>query len=86
MVESFLQFSGIVMQFSDVNTEDPNCVLMGDAEDNFTYESMNAAFRVLYALRKPLIVTLGCGFVFTCLFLLDAFLAVSFTNYVVIFI
>lgn len=61
------------MQFSDVNTENPNCVLMGDAEDNFTYENMNAAFRVLDSLDKPLIVTLGCGFVFTCHFLIKCF-------------
>ncbi|KAL3991001.1 TIGR01458 family HAD hydrolase [Acanthocheilonema viteae] len=34
---------------------------MGDAEAGFTYETMNAAFRVLHETSDPLIVTLGCG-------------------------
>lgn len=41
---------------------EPNCVVMGDAECDFTYDAMNEAFRVLTALDDPLIITLGFGF------------------------
>lgn len=47
----------------DLDTANPNCVLMGDAAESFTYDSMNAAFRVLHGLKDPVIVTLGCGLV-----------------------
>lgn len=54
---------GIVKEFEDLDTNDPNCVLLGDAEVGFTYETMNAAFRVLHETDDPLIITLGCGLV-----------------------
>ncbi|VBB29004.1 unnamed protein product [Acanthocheilonema viteae] len=50
-----------ILEFEDLDTNNPNCVLMGDAEAGFTYETMNAAFRVLHETSDPLIVTLGCG-------------------------
>ncbi|EFO14632.1 HAD-superfamily subfamily IIA hydrolase [Loa loa] len=48
-------------EFEDLDTNHPNCVLLGDAEGGFTYETMNAAFRVLQKTSDPLIITLGCG-------------------------
>uniref|UniRef100_A0A0R3S139 Phospholysine phosphohistidine inorganic pyrophosphate phosphatase n=1 Tax=Elaeophora elaphi TaxID=1147741 RepID=A0A0R3S139_9BILA len=51
----------VVKEFEDLDTNHPNCVLLGDAEAGFTYEAMNAAFRVLHETSDPLIVTLGCG-------------------------
>ena len=42
-----------------VPQEDPNCVVMGDATTNFTYEAMNAAFSVL--LRHPTLFSMGMG-------------------------
>ncbi|OZC07719.1 HAD hydrolase family [Onchocerca flexuosa] len=56
-----LVHKGILNEFDDLDTKHPNCVLMGDAEGGFTYESMNAAFRVLHATSDPLIITLGFG-------------------------
>lgn len=49
----------IVSEFAHLDVQDPNCVLLGDAEDDFTYENLNHAFRVL--LEHPLIITLGFG-------------------------
>ncbi|MCP9263364.1 Phospholysine phosphohistidine inorganic pyrophosphate phosphatase [Dirofilaria immitis] len=56
-----LVHKGIMKEFENLDTDHPNCVLMGDAEKEFTYESMNAAFRVLHETSDPLIVTLGYG-------------------------
>lgn len=50
-------------EFEDLDTDNPNCVLLGDAEKEFTYETMNAAFRILHEASDPLIITLGCGLV-----------------------
>lgn len=57
---------GILKEFEDLDTNCPNCVLLGDAEVGFTYETMNAAFRVLHETSDPLIVALGCGLVSLC--------------------
>lgn len=57
-----LLFSGIESEFSDCNNVGPkNCVLIGDAEEEFTYANMNAAFRVLMESENPLLISLGCG-------------------------
>lgn len=47
--------------FCDVNQSDPNCVLMGDAADNFTYQKLNEAFQVL--LKTPTLLVMGYGLV-----------------------
>ncbi|VDK21018.1 unnamed protein product [Anisakis simplex] len=52
---------GAVQEFASVDQTNPNCVVMGDAEEDFTYEAMNSAFRLLHQLEDPLIVTLGFG-------------------------
>ncbi|VDN56864.1 unnamed protein product [Dracunculus medinensis] len=45
----------------DIDQNSPNCVLVGYARDDFTYEAMNSAFQILMSLKEPLIVSLGCG-------------------------
>ncbi|KAI6180466.1 hypothetical protein M3Y98_00722800 [Aphelenchoides besseyi] len=52
---------GIVDDFASCDRQNPNCVVVGDAENNFNYENMNAAFRVLLNSERPLLVSLGCG-------------------------
>ncbi|CAD5222908.1 unnamed protein product [Bursaphelenchus xylophilus] len=52
---------GVLECFSDCDTTNPNCVVVGDAEDDFTYENMNKAFRVLMESERPLLISLGCG-------------------------
>ena len=47
--------------FCDVNQSDANCVLMGDAADNFTYQKLNEAFQVL--LKTPMLLVMGYGLV-----------------------
>jgi len=47
------------------SVESPNCVVIGDAAEGFTYENMNNAFRKLIAMREsgaePQLFTLGKG-------------------------
>lgn len=45
--------------FADINQEDPNCVVLGDAADDFSYEAMNSAFNVL--LKSPKLFSMGYG-------------------------
>ncbi|PAV65110.1 hypothetical protein WR25_22292 [Diploscapter pachys] len=54
---------GIRSYFTALEQPDspPNCVVMGDAEDEFTYSNVNAAFRVLMKMERPLLITLGNG-------------------------
>lgn len=52
---------GILEDFAGVDQTNPNCVVIGDAEEEFTYERMNTAFRILMASERPLLITLGLG-------------------------
>lgn len=47
--------------FSGVSQEDPNCVVLGDATENFSYQNLNKAFHVLMSLEKPILFSLGKG-------------------------
>uniref|UniRef100_W5K184 Phospholysine phosphohistidine inorganic pyrophosphate phosphatase n=1 Tax=Astyanax mexicanus TaxID=7994 RepID=W5K184_ASTMX len=51
----------VVPEFDGVDKSNPNCVVIGDAADNFSYENMNAAFRVLIGLEKPVLFSMGRG-------------------------
>ncbi|XP_051838641.1 phospholysine phosphohistidine inorganic pyrophosphate phosphatase isoform X3 [Antechinus flavipes] len=48
-------------EFEGMDTSDPNCVVIGDAGDGFSYQSMNEAFRVLIDLENPVLLSLGKG-------------------------
>ena len=56
-------------EFDGVQKDDPNCVVMGDAGHYFTYEAMNAAFRVLMQSDDKLLLSLGQGRVYNFIFL-----------------
>ncbi|XP_071827329.1 phospholysine phosphohistidine inorganic pyrophosphate phosphatase-like [Apostichopus japonicus] len=47
--------------FKDDEGKTPNCVVIGDAVERFTYQTLNDAFRVLIASEEPLLITLGIG-------------------------
>ena len=47
--------------FTDIDQHEPNCVLLGDATNNFTYQALNEAFHVL--LKSPILLTMGYGLV-----------------------
>ncbi|TKR80936.1 hypothetical protein L596_014906 [Steinernema carpocapsae] len=52
-------------EFIDCNRKNPNCVVMGDAEECFTYDALNEAFRVLQKIDDPLLISLGNGYSFS---------------------
>jgi hypothetical protein len=47
--------------FDDVDKSNPNCVVIGDAQDDFSYANMNAAFQMLTSLDKPVLISMGQG-------------------------
>ncbi|XP_075235196.1 phospholysine phosphohistidine inorganic pyrophosphate phosphatase-like isoform X3 [Lycorma delicatula] len=47
--------------FSDIDKNHPNCVILGDADYCFTYDAMNNAFRALMQMEKPILISLGKG-------------------------
>lgn len=56
-----LVHEGILDDFRGCDFNNPNCVVIGDAEKNFSYDNLNAAFRVLLNSERPLLISLGCG-------------------------
>ncbi|XP_055962664.1 phospholysine phosphohistidine inorganic pyrophosphate phosphatase [Sorex fumeus] len=56
-----LVHDGIRSEFDGIDMSNPNCVVLGDAGDDFSYRNMNAAFQVLMGLREPLLISLGTG-------------------------
>lgn len=54
-------FSEVRPEFDGCEFENPNCVVVGDAEDNFTYENLNQAFRLLHSKPDNLLLSLGTG-------------------------
>lgn len=53
--------SGLLPEFDSVDKTNPNCVVIGDAAEKFTYQNLNEAFRVLIGLEKPVLFSLGGG-------------------------
>ena len=48
--------------YTDVEKSEPNCVVVGDAAEEFNYENMNRAFRVLLKSDNPVLLALGTGY------------------------
>ncbi|XP_015277689.1 PREDICTED: phospholysine phosphohistidine inorganic pyrophosphate phosphatase [Gekko japonicus] len=51
----------VIPEFADIDKTNPNCVVTGDAADNFSYKNLNEAFRVLIGLENPVLLSLGKG-------------------------
>ncbi|XP_049773955.1 phospholysine phosphohistidine inorganic pyrophosphate phosphatase-like [Schistocerca cancellata] len=49
----------VLSEFDGLNKEDPNCVVVGDAAENFSYENLNKAFRILIDMDKPRLFSMG---------------------------
>lgn len=48
--------------YEGVDTSNPNAVVMADAADSFTYDTLNQAFRILISLKeKGTLISLGQG-------------------------
>uniref|UniRef100_A0A3B5Q211 Phospholysine phosphohistidine inorganic pyrophosphate phosphatase n=1 Tax=Xiphophorus maculatus TaxID=8083 RepID=A0A3B5Q211_XIPMA len=56
-----LVHDGLLPEFDAVDKTNPNCVIIGDAAENFLYQNLNEAFRVLIGLEKPVLFSLGQG-------------------------
>uniref|UniRef100_A0A023F9B8 Phospholysine phosphohistidine inorganic pyrophosphate phosphatase n=1 Tax=Triatoma infestans TaxID=30076 RepID=A0A023F9B8_TRIIF len=46
-------------EFEGIDLSNPNCVVMGDAEEYFHYDSLNECFRKLIAMKNPILFSLG---------------------------
>lgn len=51
----------MIEEFQGIDVENPNCAVIGDAEEFFTYESLNECFRKLIAMDNPSLFSLGIG-------------------------
>nr|CAD7576854.1 unnamed protein product [Timema californicum] len=51
----------VLGEFQELDQSNPNCVVIGDASDNFTYKNLNTAFKILINMPKPRLFTLGRG-------------------------
>lgn len=52
---------GVQRVFDEINKSDPNCVILGDAQDQYSYAHMNQAFQILMKNQDSKLVTLGAG-------------------------
>ncbi|XP_005105048.1 phospholysine phosphohistidine inorganic pyrophosphate phosphatase [Aplysia californica] len=50
-----------LQDFEGVDCSNPNCVVLGDATEQFSYENLNKAFQCLMQLEKPILFSLGKG-------------------------
>ncbi|KAL2078569.1 hypothetical protein ACEWY4_026254 [Coilia grayii] len=51
----------VIPEFDSVDKTNPNCVVIGDAADKFSYKNLNDAFQVLIGLEKPVLFSMGKG-------------------------
>ncbi|XP_063291108.1 phospholysine phosphohistidine inorganic pyrophosphate phosphatase [Pelobates fuscus] len=51
----------LLPEFDSTDKSDPNCVVIGDAAENFSYQNVNHAFQVLLNMDKPILISLGKG-------------------------
>ncbi|KAL7869770.1 hypothetical protein AOLI_G00137580 [Acnodon oligacanthus] len=56
-----LVHNDVLPEFEGVEKSNPNCVVIGDAADNFSYQNMNSAFYVLIGQEKPTLFSMGRG-------------------------
>ncbi|KAJ8264458.1 hypothetical protein GJAV_G00149400 [Gymnothorax javanicus] len=56
-----LVYDDLLPEFEEIDKANPNCVVIGDAADKFSYQNLNDAFRVLMQLETPVLFSLGRG-------------------------
>lgn len=54
-------FPDVRSEFDEVDTSNPNCVVIADAAEGFSYQNVNKAFQVLMELENPVLLSLGMG-------------------------
>jgi phospholysine phosphohistidine inorganic pyrophosphate phosphatase len=48
-------------EFDGLDTSNPNCVVVGDAAEHFSYENVNKAFNELLGMSDPILISMGKG-------------------------
>ena len=48
-----------LQEFSVVNQNDPNCVVLGDAANQFSYQNLNKAFETFMKMETPVLFAMG---------------------------
>lgn len=61
LIPHLLVHPEIECEFSEVLTGHPTCVVIGDADEVFSFSNMNKAFKLLMSLEKPRLFALGYG-------------------------
>ncbi|KAL7638780.1 UNVERIFIED_CONTAM: hypothetical protein RMT77_010314 [Armadillidium vulgare] len=56
-----LVHNDVVGEFDEFDNSDPTCLVLGDADSEFSFQNMNKAFNVLISMKKPLLFSLGKG-------------------------
>lgn len=51
----------MVPEFQGLETDSPNCVVIGDAQDHFVYDKLNEAFRLLLNMPDKKLYSMGAG-------------------------
>ena len=51
----------VLEDFSEADTKDPNCVVIGDCAEHFSFSKLNTAFQVLLKSKDFQLFTLGKG-------------------------
>jgi hypothetical protein len=74
--------SAVVNEFSEYDQTNPNCVVLGDAKDEFTYQRLNHAFKLLLEQPGTSLISMGKGYVKNgvCIFLKTNVFFVNFFN------
>ena len=60
---SYTVLPQVEQEFSSVmsSSKEKSCVVVGDADFNFSFENMNAAFNALLTMKDPTLFCLGKG-------------------------
>ncbi|XP_021579048.2 phospholysine phosphohistidine inorganic pyrophosphate phosphatase isoform X2 [Ictidomys tridecemlineatus] len=56
-----LVHDGVRSEFDQIDQSNPNCVVLADAGESFSYQNMNKAFQTLMELENPVLISLGKG-------------------------
>lgn len=51
----------MIPEFSEVEKDNPNCAVVGDAAEYFQYNALNECFRKLMDMENPILFSLGMG-------------------------
>jgi len=54
--------SAVEAEFKEFDQSNPNCVVLGDATEAFTYPRLNRAFRLLTEHPGTPLITMGVGY------------------------